>query len=205
MNYIDYTILAVIAFFAIRGLFRGLLNEVFGLVGILLSVLLATKMMSDAANWLDQFVDIPPALSTILGFILVFAAVQLAIQFLNHVLQKIVKLTFLSAIDKLAGGLFGLLKGAMIISLLTMLVALLPMSENLIPGQTRSKLLEPLRGFAPSVFNLLAEIVPNSKTFYGEVKESFGNLSSSDVAKRSEDFLQSLRGKNDERAPSEEK
>jgi len=205
MNYIDYTILAVIVFFVIRGLFRGLLNEVFGLVGILLSVIVATKLMSDAANWLKQIVDIPPTLSTILGFILVFAAVQLAIQLLNHLLQKIIKLTFLSWLDKLAGGLIGFLKGALIVSLLTMLIALIPMGDSLIPAQKQSKLIEPMRGFAPRVFNIFSEIVPNSKTFYSEVKESLGNLSSSGVTQHAQSFLQSLRGNDDEQTPSENK
>ncbi len=193
MNYIDYILLGVIAFFAIKGLIRGFINEAFSLVGLLVSLLLATRLMSDAARWLKQFIDIPPALSTILGFLLVFVAVQLAILVLNHVLQKIVKLAFMGWIDKLAGSCIGFLKGATVASLLTILLTLIPMSNELLPAQKESKLIGPTRGFAPYVFNFLSEIVPNSKSFYAEMKESLGNFSSSKIAEQTQDFLQSVR------------
>jgi len=72
MNYIDYIIITVVAFFAVRGLFKGFLNEVFGLLGLILALIFATKYMSNMAELVDKFLNIPPAMTTLLGYLIIF-------------------------------------------------------------------------------------------------------------------------------------
>jgi len=96
MNYIDYIIITVVAFFAVRDLFKGFLNEVFGFLKLILALIFATKYMSDMAGLIDRFLNIPPALTTLLGYLIIFVNTIFALQLLNHVLQKMVKVSFLS-------------------------------------------------------------------------------------------------------------
>ena len=192
MNYIDYIIITVVAFFAVRGLFKGFLNEVFGFLGLILALILATKYMSDMAGLIDRFLNIPPALTTLLGYLIIFVGTIFALQLLNHVLQKVVKVSFLNWVDKTGGGLVGFVKGGVIISLLLLLISIIPFSRSMIPGVKESTLYGPAKNFAPKVFNFVMYVIPNSKSFYGELKETFDKFSVSKLGENTRDLLESL-------------
>ena len=198
MNFLDYIILAFVVYFLVKGLFRGFFQEVLGLAGLILALVFATKYMSNVAALIDELINIPPVLTTLLGFLLIFFCIIFATQLLIHTLQKITKYSLLGWMEKLAGGVVGFLKGATILSLLLLFLSMIPFSRNLIPGVKDSQLYAPTRNFAPKLFNLIMAIVPNSKSFYGEVKESLENFSPSEWTKNTQNFLQNFQ--NDEKS-----
>lgn len=197
MNYLDYIIVVVVAFFTVKGLLKGFVNQVLGFFGLLMALVLATKYMSDVAETVDNFLNIPPALATLLAYLLIFVATILAFQVLNHVLQKAVKVSFLHWVDKTLGLLVGALKGGVIMSLIFLLISIIPLSGNLIPGLNDSKLFRPTKTFAPKVFNFIMSVVPNSKSFYAELKESFDKFSVSELGQHTRNFLKSIEGDED--------
>ncbi|MCH7678664.1 CvpA family protein [candidate division KSB1 bacterium] len=197
MNYIDYIIITFVAFFAVRGLFKGFLNEVFGFLGLILALIFATKYMSNMAGVIDRFLNIPPGLTTLLGYLIIFVGTIFAVQLLNHVLQKAVQVSFLNWVDKTGGGLVGFIKGGIIISLLLLLISIIPFSRSMIPGVKDSTLYAPAKNFAPKIFNYIMYVIPNSKSFYGELKETFDKFSASELGKNTRDLLDSL-GKNED-------
>ncbi len=192
MNYLDIIILSVVIFFFIKGLFRGFFQEVFGLVGIVVALILATKYMSDLAAWLDNWVSIPPAFTTLLGFLLIFFCIIFLSHLTAHLLQRIFKYSFLGWLEKIGGGVVGFLKGATIISLLILFSSKLPYIERLIPGTKESILYEPTQRFAPKIYNFIMEIIPDSKSFDTELKESFENFSSQELIKNTQDLLNTV-------------
>ncbi|MCH8980732.1 CvpA family protein [candidate division KSB1 bacterium] len=193
MNYIDYIIITVVAFFAIRGLFKGFLNEVFGFLGLILALIFATKYMSNMAGVIDKFLNIPPGLTTLLGYLIIFVGTIFAVQLLNHVLQKAVQVSFLNWVDKTGGGLVGFIKGGIIISLLLLLISIIPFSRSMIPGVKDSTLYAPTKNFAPKIFNYIMYVIPNSKSFYGELKETFDKFSVSKLGENTRGLLESLK------------
>lgn len=196
MNYLDLIIILVVGFFVIKGLRRGFFQEILGLLGLVVALIVATKYTSNAAIWIDKFLDLPPVLVTLLGFLLIFFAIVFGVQLITHVLQRIARYSFLGWLEKLAGGIVGFLKGATIVSLLILFLFMIPFAKNLIPGRADSKLFYPAKNFAPKMFNLLIEVMPNSKSFYSELKESLENFSPKELGNHAQDFLKSLQ--NDE-------
>jgi membrane protein required for colicin V production len=192
MNYLDLIILSIVGIFVIKGLFRGFFHEVLGLVGLLVGLIFATKYMSNAAVWVDEYLRIPPGLATLLGFLLIFLGIVFGFQLLAHILQKLSQVSLLGWLEKLGGGLVGFLKGATIISLLILFVSIIPFANQLIPGRADSKLFRPMKAFAPYLFDLLTEMVPDSKSFYAELKESLENFSPSELGKNTKQFLESF-------------
>jgi membrane protein required for colicin V production len=192
VNYLDYTIIVIIVIFIIRGLLKGFIHEVFGLLGVLISLVLATKMMGRAAGWIAQFADIPATLNAVLGFVVVFFVVMLISQIIVHAAEKFVKWAFLGWADKLAGAVAGFAKGAIVASLLLIIVTAMPLMESLIPGKEQSRLFEPTRKFAPAVFNILAAFLPGSKSFYEEARDSVEGVSKSATGEQTKRFLDSL-------------
>jgi membrane protein required for colicin V production len=192
MNYVDYFILAVIAYFLIRGLLRGFFSEVLGFIGVIAALICATKYMSNLSVWIDRLLDIPPVVVTVLSFVIIFFAVVFAFQFLAHLFERFFKRAQLGWLEKLGGAGFGFLKGATIVSLLLLFISVVPFGTQLVSGLPQSKLNEPVRSFAPSLFNLIMEVVPQSKTFYMECKESLEKLSATELAKDTKSLLKAL-------------
>ena len=190
MNYLDYTIIILVSIFTIKGLFKGFIHEVFGLVGLIASLVLATKLMGGVSDWIAGIADIPPTLNAVLGFIIVFFLVMLISQLVIHMAQ-------LGWADKLAGALSGFLKGAIIASLMLLIMTAMPLVESLLPGKDDSKLFKPTKKFAPAVFDLLVAAFPHSKSFYEEVKDSISGFSAGDLGEHAQSFLESLSDNND--------
>ena len=193
MNYIDYIIIAGVGFFTIGGLFKGFLNQIFGLLGLILAMIFATKYMSNMAELVDKFLNIPPAMTTLLGYLIIFVGTFFASQLLNHFLQKAIRVSFLSWVDKTGGGVVGFVKGGVIISLLLLLISIIPFSGGMIPGVKESTLYYPTKNFAPKVFNFVMYVIPNSKSFYGELKETFDKFSVSKLGENTRGLLESLK------------
>lgn len=192
MNYVDYIIIAVVGYFVVRGLFRGFFAEALGLAGLVVALILATKFMSNLSAWLDRFISLPGVIATILSFVLIFFAVTFTFQIIAHLLERIFKYARLDWLAKLAGAGLGFLKGATIVSLLLLFISVVPFGAQLVPGLPESKYYEPARNFAPKLFNLIAQLAPDSKSFYVEVKESLENFSPTELAKNTQSFLKAL-------------
>ncbi|NIR48577.1 CvpA family protein [candidate division KSB1 bacterium] len=201
MNYLDIIVVIFVGLFLIKGLIRGFFHEVLGLVGLLVALVLATKHMGLVATGINKVLSIPPALATTLGFLVIFFGVVMFFQLLIHFFQKLMRYSHLGWVEKTAGSLVGFLKGATIISLIFLLASVLPFGNSLIPHTDESKLYEPVRRFAPDVFNSIMKLIPNSKSFYTELKESVDKLSSSAVSNSADNYMKSLQGNN--QAPEE--
>lgn len=192
MNYIDYVIIAFVAFFLVKGLVRGFFAETLGLVGLIVAFIFATKYMSDLSNWIDRFIKMQAAIATVLSFVIIFFAVILVFHLAAHLLESLFKQAYLGWLEKLAGAGVGFLKGATIVSLLLIFISLVPFGMSLIPGLKDSRLYEPARNFAPKMFNLITKVLPGSKSFYVECKESLGRFSPGDMARNTQSFLKAL-------------
>lgn len=191
-NYVDIAIVAVVAFFAFKGLFKGVIGEVLGLGGLFVGLIAATRYMSDASRLVDQYLQVPPAFSSMLGYVLVFVGIQLGTQVVIHLLENLLDVPIVSTFLKLLGGAFGALKGGLIVSLVALLIGLIPFVKSMVPGLDGSKLYPYAKDFAPWVYNQARLIIPGSKSFYGEMKESLESVPTKQMSQNTVEFLQSL-------------
>ncbi|MFQ5649597.1 MAG: CvpA family protein [bacterium] len=197
MTSIDYIILAVIAAFTLKGLFRGIINETIGLIALVVSLVVATKYMSNVADAIDNVLSIPPAMITVLAFLVIFISSQLCFQLVSYLLHQIVKYTFAGWLERLAGGGVGLLKGLVVASLVALLLSIVPFSDQMMPQKKDSLLFNPVKDLAPKMFNLLMVVMPHSKSFSSELKESLENLSGKKRGNQSNGLLRSLQDDED--------
>lgn len=125
-NYLDIAFLAVLGLFTLRGLFRGLVEEIAGLVGVIGGFWLANKHHGAAAEYVRKVV-VDPAWVSILSYVLVFLGVLLVVSLVARVLRRLLELSFAGWLDHLAGGVAGIAKGVLICSiLLALLLQFLP-------------------------------------------------------------------------------
>ena len=105
-------------------------REIIGFTATIAGLVLAFWFYGVAGSVLEPFLN-SHRLASLLGFILVFAAVVLAGSVTSRILNKFLKATGLSIPDRLLGAVFGLIRGgAICLALLTAFIAWSPHDED---------------------------------------------------------------------------
>lgn len=148
MNWLDWVLLALLVAAAIRGFLRGFVVEVASLFALVIGIWAASRYNARVAEWIG--LDAP---HQVISFLVTFAGVLVAVHLLAKVITKAMDLAMLGLPNKVAGGLFGLLRAAFVLSVaLNILMARAEVS-GLVPRDTlqASILFRPLRAMAPFV------------------------------------------------------
>ena len=173
-HWIDIALGMVLMLFALGGWRRGLVRSVVDGIGFIVGLLLAVTYMSAGATWISGSVHLPEKLAAIASFLGIFLVAMLGFRVLGNLLRRVLHVTPVGWADSGAGTLFGLFKGAFVLSLLLLLIAMTPLSEK-ISGQMRaSALAGPIGRVAPFVFDQVKRFFPRSEDFYSEVQECLG-------------------------------
>ncbi len=146
---IDLIILAIIVVSVVVYTKRGLVGVIIDIAGFILASLVAWYFAPLVGGYISRFMRkiIPgeegglvsglltsDALSRVIAFGLVFIACMIAVKFIIR-LTKDIKIPIISKVDKILGGVLGLLLGLAWAQIAAMIVfALLEILANLIPG-----------------------------------------------------------------------
>ncbi len=118
----DAIILLLILFFLVRGIWVGFIAQLAFLAALVLGFAAAGAFYGRAAGWLSPWIG-QPQLGFFITYALLFLAVYVVIMLMGKGLRKVMTVTMLGWFDRLLGGLFGLLKGVFLATLLFILVA----------------------------------------------------------------------------------
>ncbi|HAD82323.1 MAG: hypothetical protein A2509_09295 [Candidatus Edwardsbacteria bacterium RIFOXYD12_FULL_50_11] len=169
MNWIDIIILILLALAVGIGFKKGLVQEIVGILALVVAFFLALKLHPAAAGGLQKmFKGIPPHLAPTIGFVVMFLAAFLAITIAGWLLSKIIKATPLDFADKIGGMAIGLVKGALIISVILLLLALAPLPREFNHKLDRSGMIRSIRKVAPWVYEKTKGLWPKAQEFYQE-------------------------------------
>lgn len=123
MNALDWGMLAVLMLSALYGLRRGLVAEVLILASWLGSFLLARASAGEVGRWLPVSVSGDEA-RWLLGFAVAMLAAWLGFFVLRQLLDSVLRMTGLTAVDRFLGMGFGLARGGLLLTLATLLAGL---------------------------------------------------------------------------------
>lgn len=125
INYIDLIILLPIIYGLVRGFLHGFVRELTSIIAIAIGVVAAKMFAPQFAVKILEVLNMPDWLGKALAYVLLFVGVSLFCQALGKVLQKFLKAISLNWLNKLAGGTFGGLKWALIMSVILNLLTLI--------------------------------------------------------------------------------
>ncbi len=170
MSWLDGVIVIALAYGLIRGLFKGFFREVFQLLGIILAIIIAFHHFQTLGNYLVSLFNWPVMVANGVGFLLISFIVAGVCYLLGLFLRRATRFLAIRWLDMIGGGGFGVLKLALIISLLLnaslLLSSPLPsMKERLKDEFNKTLLVEPIRGLAPAFYNLVVKVIPFGKKF----------------------------------------
>ena len=120
MNTIDVIVGLLLAYSLFRGLTKGFVIEISGLIAMFLGIMRAFKFSSYIGKYLSSYVDWNPKIIQVVSFILLFIGIIYAISLLAKMLTKVLKIVALGGLNRLIGGLFGVIKWCVILSALTL-------------------------------------------------------------------------------------
>lgn len=110
----DVIVAVVAVIFLAMGVKRGLIGEAVRLVAVAGGIGAAVMLYKSGYAWLG-FLPIAPSVKIVVSFIVIFVAAVLLIILVGWLLQKVIRLTVLDWVDRIGGGLFGLLKVAVMV------------------------------------------------------------------------------------------
>lgn len=173
MNWIDITIAILLALAAGVGFKKGLVQEIVGIIALVAAFFLALAMHQAAGGLIAKLIpSIPKHIVPTVGFVALFLAVFLGITVIGWLLSKLIKATPLDLADKIGGMAVGLFKGALMISILLLLLALLPLPRGVNDKLDRSGMIRSIRKVAPLVYEKTKGLWPKAQELYREFEKS---------------------------------
>ncbi len=163
MSLFDLALLLILFGFIWFGLWNGLIRTLGGIIGLVLAVFIASRWYEDLALKLLSFLGDNLSLARILAFVIIFIAAQFIIISLLKVVNKIFSFPILKTLNGLAGAVFGLIEGALLLGLILYFSTKFPLGSNWEELLNTSKIASVLIGFGKILFPLIPEAVKQIK------------------------------------------
>jgi membrane protein required for colicin V production len=123
---LDFLILVILGLSVGSGIASGFIRVGIGFLAVICGVVFGFWNYGLAAEWVHKYVK-SPAASNLLGFFLIFTAILLLGALISKIIARIFKWIGLSWLDRLLGGLFGLVRGSLVVvAFVAVLMAFVP-------------------------------------------------------------------------------
>jgi membrane protein required for colicin V production len=140
MNILDIIISGLIAFFLIKGIFRGFFRESASLAGVVFGIVIANHYHPQVANYLKTYIPLEKSLPLV-SFIVLFIAVIIGFYLFGLLLHRLFKSLLIGWFDRTLGICFALIKGIIISYLLIVLLTFfVPSTSPLIASSKCARL-----------------------------------------------------------------
>jgi len=151
MNILDIILIIPLLWFAYKGFANGLVLELASILALLLGIYLSVQFSA----FVGAKIGINGKYAALLAFIITFIAVVILVQLLARMIDKAFKLTAIGILNKIGGIIFGVLKIALILSILFYIIDKLDYKKLIISDKNRneSKLLQPVAKIAPALYS----------------------------------------------------
>ncbi len=154
MNVFDVVITVFLLFGFIRGLMKGLFIEVASLVALIGGVWGSIHFSYFIGDFLKESVSWSEKKIALAAFAITFVLIIIVVSLLGRFLTKLADLAALGMVNKILGGLFGLLKIGLVLSIVFIFFDRMNSTISFIDKKTldESILYSPVKSIAPTIF-----------------------------------------------------
>jgi len=121
MQTIDIILGIFLLIFFFNGLRKGIISSIVGLIGLLAVIYLIATYGNATKLYIIENLGTSEILGTILSYIAIAIVIAIIFRMVIFILHRIVDAFNLGTINRLLGGAFGILSGAIIIAILLMI------------------------------------------------------------------------------------
>jgi membrane protein required for colicin V production len=166
LTIVDWVIVAILVGSVLAGIVQGFLRSIFALGGLVVGLVVAAWNYLYVAAFFRRFIK-SEDIANAIGFILIAIAVTAVASAIGIVLSKVFKKIGLGCLDSLAGAVFGLFQGAVLVTVFILVtVAFFPETEWL----TQARLPKYFFG----AIHMSADVSPSMLS--GRVKQELNRL-----------------------------
>jgi membrane protein required for colicin V production len=154
MNYIDIVLGIILILAAINGFKKGLIAEVASLAALILGIWGAIKFSYITSEFLIENFNLKTDYLNLISFAVTFVVIVILVHVVSSAVNKLVETVMLGFVNKLAGVVFGILKSALILSIILVLFDKIDEDVHILSESAKenSRMYEPIRSFAPTIF-----------------------------------------------------
>jgi len=160
MNTFDIILAIILVFGLVSGYFNGFIVEISSLISLIVGIYVAMHFSHFLGNMLNKATDLQPSVVQIIAFAGTFFLVVLGIGLAGKFFTKLAEKIQLGFVNNILGAVFGLLKMALIVSIVLIVFDKL---NSTIPFVSKEKLdnsalYEPVKNFGTKMFPKLIQV-----------------------------------------------
>jgi membrane protein required for colicin V production len=145
LNLFDIIVLTLITILGLKGLIRGFIKEVFGLVGIVGGVFVASRISKPVGELINNLIPIDNESTRLLfGFIVSIVGFWAIAYLIGIAISKISSLSGLGIFDRLFGFIFGAAKVFLIFSIIIYAISQVEAIKNSLDKKTNGSIMYPI-------------------------------------------------------------
>lgn len=169
----DFAIGVLLIIGLYQGIKNGLFVEIASIISFILGVFLAIKFSYLVKGFLDDFVSWNPQTIQITSFVLTLILVVIAVHLLAKIFTKIADFAFLGWANKLAGGIFSVLKTTLLIGIVLNLIQKINVENQLISKEKQDKSI-----FYRPILETTSFMMPMVTNWIDDVKKTYEETTS---------------------------
>ena len=144
LNIFDMVIIGITLILGLKGLFRGLIKEVFGIIGIIGAIFVASRVSVDIGNLIAPFLALENQTTIkLIGFVVGLIGFWIAVYVLGVIVSKIFSASGLGLFDRIFGFVFGAAKVFLIFSVISYALYQVQSFKNAIDNKTEGSVVMP--------------------------------------------------------------
>jgi membrane protein required for colicin V production len=154
MNYIDIILGLILLFAAISGFRKGFISELASLAALILGIWGAIEFSYITTDLIEKHFNPGNDYLNIISFVVTFIVIVILVHLVGSSVNKLIELAMLGFLNKAAGFVFGIIRSALILSIILLVFDRIDQDVEIISQKTKteSRLYEPIRNLAPSIF-----------------------------------------------------
>ncbi len=129
MNWVDYSILAIIGLSVLISVWRGFTKEALSLAGWIVAAWVALTFADKLQMMLEPHIQVP-SLRLMVAFAILFIATLFLAGLINYLAVQVIKKTGLSGTDRMVGIFFGVARGCVVVAVLVLVGGMTPMPQD---------------------------------------------------------------------------
>jgi len=137
MNYLDIIIFCILGLLVFNGIRKGFILSLATLIALVLGIWAAIHFSGYISNFLVKLFHPTGNWLSVLSYALTFLLVVIGVIVIAKLLEKVVKTVGLGIPNRIIGGLFGLLKGVLGVTVLLFIIVHFDPKEKVITRKTK--------------------------------------------------------------------
>ncbi len=158
---INFLIIAICLYFAIRGLFFGFVSGIFSLLAYVISYFAAVMLAPVLIQLVKENIAINELLIQIISYVVIFLLSYIIIKIIEMQVARITNTSILSGLNRVSGIILGLLQGIVVVVFIDFLLQVQPVFE-FSSFLNSSSILMYLRDMSTVVHQYIRTVIPST-------------------------------------------